>query len=57
MSGTTTAEEDKKPGTDGVAHINLKVKGQVYIHSYIYIYNQVHVLIIYVHTHPVVNNV
>ncbi|KAK1375516.1 Small ubiquitin-related modifier [Heracleum sosnowskyi] len=28
MSGTTTAEEDKKPGTDGGAHINLKVKGQ-----------------------------
>lgn len=38
MSGTTTAEEDKKPGTDGGAHINLKVKGQVYntfLHFYL----------------------
>lgn len=30
MSGVTNQEEDKKP-TDQSAHINLKVKGQVYL--------------------------
>lgn len=37
MSGVTnqqSAEEDKKPGGDQSAHINLKVKGQVYIYIY-----------------------
>lgn len=37
MSGATNqqpaAEEDKKPGGDQSAHINLKVKGQVCLSS------------------------